>query len=284
MKRCRRTGAWMICLLVLLLCIPGCRRADGSENILLEFYFLDIGQGDSILLRTEAGDILIDAGPDDHEDRLCLRLHQLGVTELRLMILTHPDEDHIGGADGVLYEFPVAEIWIPDTDADHESVRLMRTAADGNGSVIRHPYAGEFCRFGETQIFLLAPFEGGEKLDANDSSIVCKIACGKVSALFTGDAEAKTEKRILAEYGAAHLRCDLYKVGHHGSSTSTTEELLEAMQPEYAVISAEAENSYGHPHGEVVKRLEDAGIRVFRTDRSGEIVFATDGERIWNCD
>lgn len=284
MKHFRGVAAWILCLAVILLGIQGCRTTDGAENVLLEFYFLDIGQGDAILLRTTEGDILIDAGPDDHEDRLCLRLHQLGVTELRLMILTHPDEDHIGGADGVLYEFPVTEIWSPDADADHEGVRLMRTAAEQNGAEIRHPLAGEACRYGETELFLLAPFEGGETLDSNDSSIICKITCGKISALFTGDAEAKTEKRLLEEYGAKHLRCDLYKVGHHGSSTSTTAELLEAMQPEYAVISAEAENSYGHPHGEVVKRLKDAGVRVFRTDLAGEIVFATDGERLWHCD
>ena len=118
--------------------------------------------------------------------------------------------------------------------------------------------------------------EGG-----NEGSIVFKLTCGEISAIFTGDAGIDTEENLLSQYGAAQLDCDIYKVGHHGSNTSSSKDFLEAMSPEYALISSGKGNPYGHPHGDVLESLKRVGARILRVDLEGEILLETDGIKIW---
>ena len=272
----------MLALLVaatLLLYGVSCGK-DSSKEVLLQIYALDVGQGDCFLLRTGEGDILIDAGTESSQELLCLRLEQLGVTTLRLAIFTHPDEDHIGGADGVLQRFPAQEIWINGAESEEECFTALLDAADACNVTPRAVKAGDALEIGDVVLFVLSPF-GGEIESGNADSIVLKIFCGNISAIFTGDADLKAEQALLDYYGASQLDCDLYKVGHHGSNTSTGADFLEAMSPTLALISSGKGNSYGHPHGDVLASLEAAGAKVLRVDLLGEILLETDGIEIW---
>ena len=263
----------VLCVCLLVACQPV------RENPPLRIHVLDVGQGDAVLLRTSAGDVLIDAGPEDAEELLCLRLRQLGVRELALLIVTHPDADHVGGADGVLAEIPTKEILTNGAPLEGESAgRLLQTATRLEISV-RAAHTGEVLRFGETVISVIGPI-GNDQQAGNEGSLMLKVVCGSVSMLLMGDAGIKQEATLLAAYGETILDCDLYKVGHHGSNTSTSLAFLQCVTPTYAVISCGAANSYGHPFGEVLARLDQVGAEVLRTDLLGELVFETDGEAL----
>lgn len=271
----RWRGFVLLLVCALLLCACHSDRVTPP----LRVHFLDVGQGDAILLRTEAGDVLIDAGPEDAQELLCLRLDQLGVCELALAIFTHPDADHIGGADGVLARFPTREVWTNGAPLTGESAVRMLEVANRMEVPVRAARAGEVVRFGQTVISVLAPLEDVSEA-GNEGSIVLMVLCGEIGAIFTGDAGVDGELDLIQAYGDAILDCTLYKVGHHGSNTSTSLAFLQAVTPEYAVISCGAANSYGHPFGEVIARLESVGATVLRTDLLGEIVFETDGKTL----
>jgi cytidine deaminase len=173
-------------ILVLLLAVfllpigSSCKKASEKE-VLLQIYALDVGQGDSFLLRTAEGDILIDAGTESSQELLCLRLEQLGVTKLRLAVFTHPDEDHIGGADGVLQGFEAEEVWINGAGSEEECFTALLDAAKTIGVAPRAVQAGDAMEIGGVVFFVLSPF-GGETESGNADSIVLKITCGEVSA------------------------------------------------------------------------------------------------------
>ena len=274
-----------LCLIFTLVCIfisfSACASKPMSEDALCRIYFLDVGQGDCTLIRTQKGDILIDAGPESAQDALCLRLRQLGVKEIALAVFTHPDEDHVGGADGVLAKIPVREIWLPTREMDNPSAARMEQAIEKNGSVRKNVRAGEYLTVGDVNIAALAPF-GDAIGDPNDNSIVVRVTCGKIGMLFMGDASAKVEQKLIQNYGKAHLSAQLYKVGHHGSSTSNTEAFLETVNPVYAVICSSIDNSYGHPHGVVMERLQNIGATVLMTATDGEIVLECNKSAIWH--
>ena len=252
-----------------------------SDGALCRIYFLDVGQGDCALIRTRGGDILIDAGPESAQDALCLRLEQLGVKEIALAIFTHPDEDHIGGADGVLTKIPVREVWLPMREMDNPSAARMEKAIEERGITRKNVRANEVITIGDVVIATLAPI-GDATNDPNDNSIVFRVTCGDIGMLFMGDASAKVEQKLVDTYGKAHLSAQLYKVGHHGSSTSNTEEFLSVVNPQYAVICASIDNSYGHPHGVVVERLQNIGATVLMTATDGEVVLECNKSAIWH--
>ena len=252
-----------------------------SEDALCRIYFLDVGQGDCTLIRTRGGDILIDAGPESAQDALCLRLKQLGVQEIALAIFTHPDEDHVGGADGVLDQIPVRTVWLPTREMDNPSAARMEKGIEENGATRKNVRANEVMTIGDAVVATLAPM-GDASNDPNDNSIVVRITCGDVGMLFMGDASAKIEQKLVETYADAHLSAQLYKVGHHGSSTSNTEEFLSVVNPQYAVICSSIDNSYGHPHGVVVERLQNIGATILMTATDGEVVLECNKSAIWH--
>ena len=267
----------ILCLFALLLAALACAHVPANGGC--RFYFLDVGQGDSLLIRTPSGDILIDAGTESSEAQLCLRLEQLGVTALRLAIFTHTDDDHIGGADAVLARFPAQEIWLSAAPLENEAAERLLNAALATNAKVCRVGVGTVLTFDNIAVSVLAPF--GELSDSgNENSLILRVQHGEVVAMITGDADSKAEAELIAQYGHSQLACDLYKVGHHGSNTSSTWKFLQAMQPTYAVISCGAANSYGHPTGEVLARLEAAGAQVLRTDLCGEIVFESNGQAL----
>lgn len=277
----------LFCVLLALVCIlfllSACTPEVMSENALCRIYFLDVGQGDCTLIRTREGDILIDAGPESAQDALCLRLKQLGVKEIALAVFTHPDEDHVGGADGVLSQIPVKEVWLPLQEMDNPSAARMEDTIQKSGATRKDIKAGERITIGDVVIIALAPF-GDATADPNDNSIVLRVTCGDVGMLFMGDASAKVEQKLITNYAQATILADLYKVGHHGSSTSNTEAFLAAVNPKYAVICSSIDNSYGHPHGVVVERLQNIGATVLMTATDGEVVLECNKTAMWQIE
>ncbi len=257
--------ASLLLILVILFCGASCNRQDDSS--LPQIRFLDVGQGNAVLIRSASGDILIDAGTEDSQASLCRRLRALGVCELRLLVLTHNDEDHIGGADGVLRSFPTDLIWINGDRGESESfLRLERMLAvrDKPTKIVR---AGEMFHMDDLHLTALTPMTDGER------EITLLLRIGDFSALLMSDAGAKTENVLISEYGKTQLDIDLLLVGHHGSSDVCLEDFLETTTPRYAVISCGTGNLYGHPDGRTLERLRAANLSPYRTDTDGEIVF-----------
>ncbi len=279
----KRVLSLILSLIALCILIPSCTPEAISERALCRVYFLDVGQGDCTLIRTRAGDILIDAGPESAQDALCLRLKQLGVRELALAVFTHPDEDHVGGADGVLAKIPAKEVWLPIKDMSNPSAARLEQTIEKSGATRKTVTAGEVLKVGDVTVATLAPI-GTVGANTNEGSIVLRVSCGEVSMLFMGDADAGVEKDLVELYADGHLSAQLYKVGHHGSSSSNTEEFLKVVSPTYAVICSSIDNSYGHPHGVVVERLRNIGATVLMTATQGEIAFECDKNAIWQID
>jgi len=248
----------------------------GDNEIIVAF--LDVGQGDSILIRSRDHAVLIDGGDVNRQEPVLTYLRQVGVSRLDYVIATHPHSDHIGGLIAVLNRVDVGYVLMP-------GVIHTTTAFENFISVIEHnqipthaPVPGENFRAGIIDFTVLAPARGFAGSNLNDASIVVRLDHGDTSFLFTGDAEANNERAMLAS--GQDLRADVIKIGHHGSRTSTTEAFLDEVQPVAAVISLGRGNRFGHPHSEVLERLAYRGISVYRTDELGTVAMATDGERI----
>lgn len=246
-------------------------------------YFLDVGQGDSELIRLKTGqNVLIDTGTGETKDKLANYLHELGVQRIDILIATHPHEDHIGGMQRVVEEFPVGQIYmpkIPDAQVPTTSVyEKLLTAIDKKNLKITAPKGGEsILSSGDMKLEVFAP-NASKYSDLNSYSIVTKLTCGEKSFLFTGDAQSDSEKEMLAK--GYDLKSDVLKCGHHGSSTSTSAAFLKAVNPGAAVISCGVDNDYGHPDAAVVNRLEKAGITIYRTDRQDTVLARCDGKTI----
>lgn len=267
-------------LLSVLCFLCGC-GAQEAASPKLTLRFLDVGQGDCALLSTSEHHVLIDAGPESSQARLCQRLRQLGVRELSLAVFSHPDEDHIGGADGVISAIPTKEIWLNGATTENEATKRLKEAAENQNCTVRNVKAGDGISLGTLALSVLFPFSVDEQTESNRGSIVLRVSFGSFCALFTGDAGTDEEELLLSYYGSTQLDCDVYKVGHHGSNTSGSARFLQAMTPDYAVISCGSGNTHGHPHGEALSLLEQAGATVLRTDLDGEIVLETDGTFVY---
>lgn len=244
----------------------------------VEYHFIDVGQGDATLIRTPEGDILIDAGENSAEDDLKAYLDLQGVDVLYYAIFTHPDSDHIGGADMVLAEYEVLNVIKPELEKTTQVYKRMMEGIEAEGCKVYNALPGETYSLGEFDMFVFGPDPNNKELDSNNSSIVIKATWGNTTAMLTGDAEKPAEESILRTFSAAELGSMLLKMGHHGSKTSSTDAWLAAVNPKIAIISCGLNNKYGHPHAEVLARIAPyVGDQIYRTDLLGSIVFITDG-------
>jgi len=250
----------------------------GTGGSRLELHVIDVGQGDAIAVRTPAGRwLLIDAGPaantfDAGERRVVPYLLRQGTRRLHALILTHPDADHIGGAAAVLERLRPERVFDPGAAWGKPLHAELLLASRGRTDWYAARTGRTLSLDGVTLEFLHpdARFLDGAP-EANDASVVVRLRYAEHVALLMGDAHAAVE-RALAEREGERLRATILKVGHHGSRTSTSSDLLAAAQPALALISAGRRNRFGHPHGVVVDRLERSGARILRTDRDGDIV------------
>lgn len=251
-----------------------------GEGEYIELHMIDIGQGDSILIRTAEGNVLIDAGPGKSEDELKAYLTSLSITEFEYAVFTHMDEDHIGGADMIMTDYTVSNVIMPDADADTKTYLKMMEAIDTSGATVIKTDSGDEYTLGSMTLTVLSPVEGKKYNNKNNYSVVMRLDFGETSIMLTGDAEEQVEEQLLEMYGTEMLDCDILKVGHHGSDSSSTPEFLAAVTPEFALISCGEGNSYGHPHAITVTSLTNVGADIYRTDELGSIILTTDGELI----
>ena len=246
----------------------------------LEIRFLDVGQADSALIQNKNGTVLIDTGYRDSGAYLGNVLRECG-GKISCLILTHPHGDHIGGTLYVLEHCDVEMVILPPVPGEDTRYDAILEEIEEQDIPTRTLSHGEGFEMGRARFTFLAPLK--TYTEENDNSYVIRLDYGEISALFTGDAEADSERDQVKLYGAAEggpLDVDILKVGHHGSASSTTDTYLRAVTPTYAVISCGMGNDYGHPHKEVTNRLTKAGILILRTDLAGNIHFRTDGETI----
>ncbi|MDD3193012.1 MAG: ComEC/Rec2 family competence protein [Oscillospiraceae bacterium] len=244
-------------------------------------HFIDVGQGDSILIQTREQAVLIDAGERDQGPAVCDYLKAAGVQKLDLVIATHPHSDHIGGLADVLAQFSAEEILmpaLPDDMVPTTSVflRLLDAVETQNIPVTAAKPGLSYDLGSGVVLTVLAPVQ--DYKDLNNYSVVCRLDSGETSFLFTGDAEKAAEADLIAAGG--DLRADVLKAGHHGSSTSSSDAFLNAVSPKIVAISCGQNNDYGHPHKEVLASLSQRGIAVYRTDLQGAVTLTTDGTDI----
>lgn len=243
----------------------------------VQFHFIDVGQGDAALIRTEKGDILIDAGTNASEDELKAYLDSLGVTDIEYAVFTHPHEDHIGGADMVLNTYNVKNVVLPDATSTSKTFERMMDAIEAEKCEVIEATPEKTFTVGELTCTILAPISTSYT-ETNNYSVVIRADYGETSVLFTGDAETHSEEEMLERYRfKGLLDCDLLKVGHHGSDTSSGQAFLDAVTPVYAVISCGEGNSYGHPIQAILARYEAMKAEIYRTDLEGSIVFTSTG-------
>ena len=241
-----------------------------------EVHYLDVGQADASLIVCEDQAMLIDAGNAADSSLIYTYLKDHGIEHLNYIISTHPHEDHVGGLAGALNYASVDVAYSPVTEYDSRAFSSFVKYLDAQDVTITVPSPGDTFTLGSATAQIIGPIIASD--DPNNMSIVCRIEYGDTSFLFTGDAEREEELEILETSYA--LESTVLKVGHHGSSSSTTYPFLRAVHPVYAVISVGADNTYGHPTDATLSKLRDADVTVYRTDLQGTIICRSDEKTV----
>jgi competence protein ComEC len=242
----------------------------------LSVHFLDVGQGDSTLIVSGEHAMLVDTADDSMGTRIQYDLQKRGITKLDYLVLTHPDSDHIGGAPVIITKFDIQNILVSPYIKDNRYYEKVTDALSYRAYLTQTPELGDTYWLGDASFTFIAPIQQYD--DPNNSSLCLILTHGQNRFLFTGDAEREAERDILES--GTDLQVDVYQVGHHGSDTSTTQDFLDAVAPTYAVISCEKDNPYGHPHEEILERLQNQQVEIYRTDLQGTITAHSNGEAI----
>lgn len=251
-----------------------------NEIAEIQVHFIDVGQGDATLIICDDEAMLIDAGNNTKGTTIQSYMLKQGVEDLKYLVLTHPDADHIGAADVIVTKFNIENIFMSDYTKDNQTYNELIQALDDKSYKWSTPEVGSTYELGSATFTIIAPNK--QYSDPNNASIGLLLQNGDNKFLFTGDAEEEAEEDILAN-GIA-IDCDVYKAGHHGSNTSNTKELLETITPAFVVVSCAEDNSYGHPQAEPMNNFRSMGMKLFRTDEQGSVVAISDGTEItWNC-
>lgn len=314
MKRNMSKGiAWVIAFaaLVMALWIPKV-HAEGSkavypseaeteaaeEESYFEVHFIDVGQGDSSLILCDGHAMLIDGGSRVYSSKLYAYLEEREISKLDYIAATHSDSDHVGGLAGALNYAEAEKAFCSVTEAEETAFGDFLKYLEQQNVELTVPAAGACFQLGSAKVEILAPVEIAE--DDNNNSLVIRVEYGNTSFLFAGDAEEAEEQSILKrleEQNAAAeeaesesefqdeskengIACTVLKAAHHGSKSSTSQAFLDAVQPEYCIVSAGENNAYGHPSDEVLCRLKEKEITLYRTDLHGTIIVTSDGETL----
>ena len=250
----------------------------------LRVTFLDVGQGDSCVIESPSGKVIVidtgriamDGSDDQGRETVAPYLRSRGINKVNILLLTHPDADHVGGAASVLDRIPVETLLLNGQSFDSHLMSHILEEAQVHHTDYKLGRREQTLDFGDgTTAQVLSPTEEETQGKTNDASIVLRLEYGRTAFLLTGDAETAEESDILAS--GQNVAADVLKVGHHGSRHSTTPELLAAAHPKIAVISVGARNVYGHPDPGVMQRLEGAHTDIYRTDKRGAVTCLSDG-------
>ncbi len=246
----------------------------------MEVHFIDVGQADATLIKIDDHAMLIDCGADDAGTKVQYYLKKNGVERLDYLVLTHPDSDHIGGADVIITKFDIDNVFMSPFTKENNWYADLLNALAYKGYSWSTPEVGSRYNLGDAFFTVVAPNRLYE--DPNNSSIALVLQYGDTRFLFTGDASEDAEADIVNN--GLDIRADVYKLGHHGSRSASTEAFLEKVNPRYVVISCSNGNEYGHPHEETLQRLRRFSPEIYRTDEQGSIIAFSDGKTItWNC-
>ncbi len=266
------------CLLLavlLLSSLVACNRVSEDE---LRVVVLDVGQGDCILVSQGNTHMLVDTGGSAAREDLLGQLHALGVKRLAYFVLTHPHEDHFGNARIILERCQVDALIVSDVSWGDVGYTDVLDCARMQGVKTKKVADGYRFSLGEATCSLVKPDVAGE--EENNESLVARVVFGGTSFLLMGDVETAGEQALIAQYGASFLDSDWIKIGHHGSKTATGDALLDIVTPRFAAISCALHNEHGFPDEEVLGRLAERYITVYRTDTSGALYFTSNGEEI----
>lgn len=246
---------------------------------LMYVHYINVDQGDSILIQKNNKNLLIDSGPKSHKKQLFKFLKSLDISTLDYVIATHPHDDHIGNMNSIINSYKINSFYAPKVYSNTKSFELMIDALKSKNLKI-HTIKRD-CNtitLGEDiQVQVLSPISDSYDNENNYSPVI-KITFGNTSFLFTGDAESEVENQLLSLND--NLQADVLKIGHHGSSTSTSDSFLSKVNPKYAVISVGKNNIYGHPNKDILLKLKNSNINILRTDKLNNITFISDGVNI----
>lgn len=250
-----------------------------KEDSELQIHYIDVGQGDAALIMCDGEAMLIDAGDDSKGTLIQYYLQKQGVSKLKYVVITHPDYDHLGGADVVIYKFDCGTIIMPDSEKDTEAYKDTIETIEYKNYERKAPVVGDIYTLGSASFEIVSP--ALVYSNTNNNSVVLNLKHGNNKFLFAGDIEIQAEQEMI--YGGYDISADVIKMPHHGSNGAFLESFYEMVHPTYAVISCGKDNSYGHPHQEVLNYLKGTGAQTFRTDEQGTIIATSDGKSItWN--
>lgn len=270
----------VVCIVILaLLFFPNQeeRPTYGVPTGTAEFHFIDVGQGDATLIKIGEKNVLIDTGEKSAKDDLFEYLDTHAVTEIEYFVVTHFDSDHFANAVSVLDTYDVKKVLIPDQVKDTNTykafiAKLEEQVASKDIEVLNaNEMIGSVIAVDSLEFTVLAPLKNDYD-DSNDFSVCLMARYGNKRVLLTGDAEKDAEADIVEKYGVSVLDCEVYKMGHHGSRTSSSQALLDKATPDAVIVSCGMNNKYKHPHKEAMDRV--AGLEIYRTDIQGTIVLS----------
>ena len=261
-------------IFLLLIYVNGC-----SDEKLFSVHIIDVGQGDSIFIQTpENKRILMDAGDEDAEHTVYSYLKRRGVKKIDVLIATHPDTDHIGSMDYIIDKFKISHFYMPEAKTDSEAFYNLLDSCRDKNLKIEYLIKGDILKIdSSTTMEILSPSTITDKNNLN--SIVSLLNYKGYEFLFTGDAEKENESEILSSCNLPDI--EFLKAGHHGSSSSSTDEFIAKLKPEAVAISCGYNNDYGHPHRSVLDTFRENGSVVYRTDKNGTLVFYCDENGIF---
>lgn len=251
-----------------------------TDSLPLSVHFIDVGQGDCILIKAKDKAMLIDAGESGNEDKIIDYLSKYGVDTIDYLIATHPHADHIGGMPGVIEKLNIKNVIMPKLDKGNtpttKTYENFLIAVRDSGAKVIPAKSGANYKLSDAEFTVLSPSISTGNL--NNMSVVIKLTYNNTDFLFMGDAEREVENQILEN--GYDVRADVLKLGHHGSDTATSEKFLKAVDPSLAVITCGKDNSYGHPHSKTLDLLKKYKIDYKRADESGNIIVGSDGEKL----
>ena len=267
-------------ILFTILFLNGCNttKLNKIDSNLLAIHFIDVGQGDSILIQYKNKNMLIDAGPKEASSALLNYLKKYKVNSFKYIIATHPHEDHIGSMDKIIDKYPITTFYAPKVITTTKTFSSMVSSLHNKSLKISKAMAGVSINFdNDLQCTFIAPNNADYK-DLNNYSAVIKIEFKNTSFLFMGDAQKLSEDEILSENN--NIQSSVIKIGHHGSRTSSSEAFIKTVNPSIAVISCGANNDFGHPHKPTLTLLQKLNVKLYRTDKNSNIIITSDGKKI----